>query len=191
MPRDDDYRRHDDDEPVTPTISAAEARALLPAVSFDDFVAHSSYEPDIQELMYVHYLVARGNIDDLINYLSPLSLERQHALVDGTDYATYWGNTLHACAYWNTGYESLVMYRYLVSLGAKPRHDYYEQMPWEVNGVLYVCPMRGRDIAEGYHRDLTEFDAGHAMIQAHFGSPCVVHGCQTCASSASSASSAS
>ena len=171
----------DEDHAEPHYISASAARARLPALSYDDYLVIATCPADIRDLMYVHYLVARGDLDALIAHMSTMSSERQHQLVDGTDYHTYWGNTLHTCCYWNTGYAALVMYRYLVSLGAKPRHDYYDSMPWEVSGIVFSCPARGVRVTE-LERDPREFADGHAMIQNYFGGVCVIHDCYRCTS---------
>jgi hypothetical protein len=166
---------HEDDIP-NPTLWAAEARALLPALSYAEFheyaatqrPAHSAEENDIT---YTHYLVARGIFDDLVSFLDRFDPEYRGALVNRVTYDTYWGNSLNTCLYWNTGTGALNIYRYLVTAGAVPTRDHYEQYPWEAEGQVYICPLRGRNIREGFDRDQAEFESTYADIQRYFPLP--------------------
>jgi hypothetical protein len=47
--------------------------------------------------------------------------------------------------------------------------DYYEQYPWTMAGVNYVCPLRGLNIAPDCERDSDEFNETHADILRFFG----------------------
>lgn len=172
------YPSSSDDEGDRPILRAAEARGLLPALSYSEFreyaatqrPEHSAEENDIT---YTHYLVARGNFDDLVSFLDGLYPEYRGALVNRVTYDTYWGNTLNTCLYWNTGYTALNIYRYLTSNGARPTRDHYDEYPWETSGSLYVCPLRGRNVRDGYYRDNDEFASTYAEIQRYFPHPVV------------------
>lgn len=155
------------------TIPSPVAQSLLGHLTFDQADAiltsrghYSEYE---KMVLYTNYLVARGDIGDLMDYLNHFDEEERRAIVDHTLYDIYWGNTFHTCAYWNTGDKALTIYRYLHSAGARPSRDYYEQSPWEAQGVVYVCPIRGSNVADGADRDNDEFSETHADIFRYFG----------------------
>lgn len=156
-----------------PTISSIVAQSLLPRLTYEQADAILSsrqlYSEHEKMVLYTHYLVARGHFGDLADYLDRLDASERRAIVNDALYDTYWGNALHACAYWNTGENALAIYRYLDAAGARPTRDYYEQLPWEVAGILYICPLRGRNVADGYERDCDEFNETHADIQRFFG----------------------
>jgi len=155
------------------TIPSIVAQSLLGHLTFDQADAilssHGHYSEHEKMVLYTHYIVARGDIDDLVDYLNRFNEEERRAIVDDSLYDTYYGNTLHTCAYWNTGDKALTIYRYLHTAGARPLRDYYEQFPWEVEGVVYVCPIRGCNVADGADRNNDEFSETQADIFRYFG----------------------
>lgn len=155
-----------------PTLSSVVAQSLLPRLTYEQadaiLTSRGHYSEHEKMVLYTHYLVARGHFGDLTGYLDCLDAEERRGIVNDALYDTYWGSTLHACAYWNTGEGALAIYRYLDAAGARPTHDYYEQFPWEVAGAIYVCPLRSRNVADGYERDCDEFNETHADIQRYF-----------------------
>ena len=132
-------------------VSPAEAREALPVLSWGNVkaalrVASNGETPqDSQvDLLYLHHLISRGNLAHVRDFLDGFSdVERRH-LVNATDYHTHFGNTLHTCAYWNTGVwneetgATLEMFDFLVECGAKPIRNFYENLPWEQKGIVYV-----------------------------------------------------
>ena len=141
-------------------MTYAEACAILEA--------RGSYTEQEKTILYTHYLVARGDFNGLVDFLAAFSDEERAAIVNATLYNTYWGNTLHTCAYWNTGDNALAIYRYLDAAGARPVLDYYDDYPWNTTGIVYACPIRGLNIAHDHDRDNDEFAETHADIERYF-----------------------
>ncbi len=153
-------------------LDSASARGLLPAMTFEDTVLNFlhrglCYNAEEAGAIYIHYLVARGDLEALMSYLESWPVETRKALVDTPHYDTYFGNTLHTCAYWNTGLPALTIYRYLVANGATPVRDHYGDYPWEVKGSLWICPVRGYR-ASDLHRNEAEFAETRADIKCYF-----------------------
>lgn len=156
---------------ATITLSAANARALLRFLSFDEFFrllrSQSPFEPEeaCVMILYTNYLVARGVEDEVRAFLDAQSVERQHELVNTPDMGVWDGNTLHSCAYWLTGDAAISMYRLLLERGATPRKDYYDDYPWEVKGQLWISPLGHVTPLE---RDQREFlDTHYALFQLY------------------------
>ncbi len=157
-------------------ITSAVARSHLPAYTQDLAVDIMNMRSGMAEfsdfersVVYTHYLVARGDLQSLINYLDAKPADERHMIVNHTLYDTWFGNTLHTCLYWNTDTTALNIYRYLTNCGAVPVRDYYEQFPWEIDGIAFICPLRGFNVAGGCERDSSEFTATHADILRYFG----------------------
>lgn len=157
---------------MSDTILSAIARTLLHPMTFAEasaiLEARGPYSEQEKAILYTHYLVARGDFGGLVDYLSAFSDAERATIVDAQLYDTYWGNTLHTCAYWNTGDNALAIYRYLDAAGAQPILDYYDDYPWNVGGVVYACPIRGMNIALDHDRDDDEFAETHADIERLF-----------------------
>jgi hypothetical protein len=156
-----------------PTIPSVVAQSLLPCFTYEQadaiLTSRSHYSEHEKMVLYTHYLVARGHFGDLTDYLDRLDSAERRSIVDDALYDTYWGNTLHTCAYWNTGEGALAIYRYLDAAGARPTRDYYGDFPWEAGGIVYACPLRGLNVTDGNNRDNDEFTETHADIQRYFG----------------------
>jgi hypothetical protein len=156
-----------------PFISSECARSLLPSLPFDtvsemlDF-RNTGLSPMEKTVLYLHYLVARGVVQEVVDYLDSLEPDTKFTVVNETLYQTYFGNVLHTCAYWNPTYDGLVIYRHLISAGARPVRDYYDNLPWEVDGSVYVCPLRGNNVSDGDDRCADEFTEFHTDIKRHF-----------------------
>lgn len=156
-----------------PFISSECARSLLPSLPFTTVSEMLDFHnvgltPDEKMALYLNYLVARGVVQEVIDYLDSLDPDTKVELVNAALYQTYFGTVLHTCAYWNPTYDGLVIYRHLVSAGARPVRDYYDHLPWEVDGTVYVCPMRGKNVSEGDERCADEFITFHQDIKRHF-----------------------
>lgn len=156
-------------------IPSAVARSLLPTFRFAEvdalLNARGDYDEATKRILYAHYLVARGDFNGLVDYLSEFDPVQAAAIVNDSVYETYFGNTLNTCAYWNTGHEALALYRLLTAMGARAYRDYYGDLPWTVNGGSYVCPLRGVNVSPGYERDPHEFEITHSEIKALFSIP--------------------
>ena len=164
--------RYDEDDSSS-FLDSVEARALLPVMTFADAVIHFlhrglRYNAEEAGSIYIHYLVARGDLETLMAYLESWPPETRKSLLDTPNYDTYFGNTLHTCAYWNTGLTALTIYRYLVANGATPFCDHYGDYPWAVKGILWPCPVRGYRVSD-LHRNDAEFAETHADIERYFG----------------------
>jgi len=160
------------------TVTAAEARAALPHISYvqfrdmlldelgvEDAASVSMFRSD---LLYTHYLVSQGNLPAVQAFLAGKDDDIKRRLVNDTDYNTHMGNTLHTCAYWNTGDDAVEMFDYLVSCGAKPIRDYYCDLPWENHtGGLYV-PILNLYGHELMHRNAAEFTATCTILESRY-----------------------
>jgi hypothetical protein len=157
-------------------LTAAEARARLPSLCIVDalnILCERGCVPAGSEesaTLYTHYLVARGDFVQLTTYLDSWDPEARARIVNTPHYETYFGNTLHTCAYWNTGHNALAIYRYLVANGATPMLDHYDEYPWQMNGSLWICPVRGYRIGQR-RASAPEFTETLAEIERHFGLP--------------------
>jgi hypothetical protein len=156
-----------------PFISSECARSLLPLHPFNDVSEMLDIaSPDLTRherlAIYLHYLVARGIVQEVLDYLEGFDTAERRELVNATLYQTYFGNALHTCAYWNPTYDGLVIYRHLIEAGAVPVRDYYDNYPWEVDGTVYVCPVRGKNVSDGDERHPDEFTQYHADIRRLF-----------------------
>ncbi len=125
-----------------PLLSAAEARGSLPLLSYELIVPDPSDEMSFpKKVKYLHYLIARGRLDDLRAHLDPMTETDSRDLVDATLMETYYGNTLHTALFWNTGDDAVAIFTYLISRGATIQKNYYEEYPWEQKGKLYSCSL--------------------------------------------------
>lgn len=165
---------------VPSPITAAEARAALPRLSYaqfremlldelgvgvEDAVSVSMFRSD---LLYTHYLISQGNLPAVQAFLDEQDDDTKRRLVNGTDYNTHMGNTLHTCTYWNTGDDAVEMFDYLVSCGAKPIRNYYGDLPWEnYTGTLYV-PVLNLQELEPMHRNAAEFTATCTTLEIRY-----------------------
>ena len=164
---------------LTPSpITAAEARAALPPISYAHFrerlldelgvVDVASVSMFRSDLLYTHYLISQGNLPAVQEFLIQHDDVTKRRLVNETDYNTHMGNTLHTCAYWNTGDNAVEMFDYLVSCGATPIRNYYADLPWEnYTGILYV-PILNLGGQELMHRDPAEFSATCATLESRY-----------------------
>ncbi len=157
-------------------LSAAEARDRLPPLCVVVALEHlrnrgvALGNAEEEATLFAHYLVARGDFQGLVTYLDAWEPEARARIVDTPHYETYFGNTLHTCAYWNTGHDALAIYRYLVSCGATVFKDYYDNYPWQVDGVMWPCPVRGYRIGQR-RASAPEFAETQAEIERYFGLP--------------------
>jgi hypothetical protein len=164
------YGEHDDERDNY--LPSACARDLLPMLYQSEVhrilrergMALSELEQDI---LYTHYLVARGDFSALVDYLDSLDADTRRTMVNTPLYDTYMGTTLHTCAYWNTGLTALAIYRYLVGAGATPLRDSYNDLPWEVRGSRWICPVRGFAVSTDRRQDV-EFAWTHEEIERYF-----------------------
>jgi len=155
-------------------LSATCARAALPPLTVEVALGHLRNRgvhmdnAEEEATLFAHYLVARGDFQGLVSYLDAWEPEARARIVDTPHYETYFGNTLHTCAYWNTGHDALAIYRYLVSCGATAFKDYYHNYPWQVDGVMWPCPVRGYRVGNR-HAGAEEFAETQAEIERYFG----------------------
>jgi hypothetical protein len=153
---------------------AETARSLLPVMSvgeaFAILDARAEYTLFQKQLLYTHYLIARGDFNGVIDYIYQFDDEMRGYLLNDSLYETWFGNTLHTCAYWNTGTEALNLYRQLVEAGAYPCRDYYDELPWEQHGTVYVNFITNANLtSDGSERCLREFDISYMDIHRFFG----------------------
>lgn len=155
------------------SVSPADARAALPDLSLDDVFDALQFASAREggrsladaELIYLNHLVSRGDLSAVAEFLEGRSPEERQQLVNNTSYHTHFGNSLHACAYWNTGETALEMFAYLIECGARPIRDYYENLPWEMNGILYVPVVPIRGIDEPHQRNRADFVGTHRELR--------------------------
>jgi hypothetical protein len=159
-------------------VAAAEARAALPHISYAQFRERLLDELGVEDatsvsifrsdLLYIHYLISQGNLPAVQAFLGQQDDDTKRRLVNETDYNTHMGNTLHTCAYWNTGEDAVEMFDFLVSCGATPIRNYYGDLPWEnYNGLLYV-PILNLGGQESLHRAPAEFTATCATLESRY-----------------------
>ena len=157
-------------DPVVPAITAEAARSALEPISYEEYM-ENDYQLKVgtefdMKVLYVVYLVARGDFIALTNFLDAHEPEERMQLINTSTMGSYFGNTLHAATYWNTGHEALAIYRYLKANGATAFRDYYDALPWELRGILYIHPLTGVNLG---HRMLEEFQETYADIRQHMG----------------------
>lgn len=143
------------------SISPSEAREALPVLSMGNIRAAlrrslTDEEVVLQsqvDLLYLHYLICRGDFPNVRDFLESFPDAERCTLVNATDYHTHFGNTLHTCAYWNTGEAALEMFAYLVECGAQPIRNSYMNLPWEQNAILYVSVVPGDSVTQARNPD--------------------------------------
>lgn len=154
-------------------IDASVARSYLPPLSLELAIermeADQSFTEFERSVIYTHYLVARGDFEGLVEFLSSKSGDVRCDIVNHTMHHTWYGNTLNTCTYWNTGLNALTIYRYLVENGARAATDYYGNFPWSVSGGVFICPLRGTNIAPGFNRNREEFITTYDEVHRYFG----------------------
>ena len=148
-----------------PALTAAQARASLPYIP-SAVVMTAPGDLHTLRVTYLHHLVARGDLADLQTFVGGLEEEDARILVNATLMETYWGNTLHTAAYWNTGETLISIAAYLVSKGATFELDYYESYPWSTWGITYVPPFASDGIGD---RDPAEFEASLSALHLTYG----------------------
>ena len=121
-------------------ITVTEAQTTVPALTIEDIMDRYHLDNCNPELymLYISNLVMRGKLEDAKNYIATLPVDFVREVVNTTSYHTYYGTVLHVLLYWNNNREALDFYKVLTSLGARPIQDYYNQLPWEQTGILYV-----------------------------------------------------
>jgi hypothetical protein len=158
-------------------IDSSVARSYLPALSLENAVELMDRRDTLNDfdrtVIYTHYLIARGDFSSIVDFLELKTADERHRIVNHTMDQTWNGNTLHTCLYWNTGANALNIYRYLHNCGAVPVRDYYEQYPWSMDGVVYICPLRGFNVVPGHDRNPAEFRTTYAEVLRHFGPPLI------------------
>jgi hypothetical protein len=148
-----------------PALTASQARASLPYIS-SAVVMTAPGDLHTLRVTYLHHLVARGDLADLQTFVGGLEEEDARILVNATLMETYWGNTLHTAAYWNTGETLMSIAAYLVSKGAVFELDYYESYPWSTTGTIYVSPFTNASIGD---RNPAEFEASLGALRLAYG----------------------
>lgn len=149
---------------MSSSLSPSQARASLPYIPYSLVLTTPGELGDLK-IKYVHHLVARGDLVDLRAHLDALPDDEARHLVDTGLYDTWFGNTLHAAAYWNTGESALPIFAYLVSKGATFMRDYYGDYPWAVSGCSYISPLSGAVVGD---RDATEFVETHEALRTQY-----------------------
>lgn len=164
-------------EALSSTVTAAEARAALPALSYGHLCELLAFQCTVStadiptkrsDLLYLHYLISRGNFTAVQEFLEGFDEVNKYRLVNDTDFNTHMGNTLHTCAYWNTGDAAVEMFDYLVSCGAKPIRNYYGDLPWGMyNGIKYVPIVNPLGI-EPQSRNSDEFTDTYGILEDRY-----------------------
>lgn len=145
-------------------LSSSQARSSLSYIPYS-LILNSPGELEDLKIKYVHHLVAYGDLGDLRAHLDALPEDEARYLVNTGLYDTWFGNTLHAAAYWNTGESALAIFAYLMSKGATFMLDYYGDSPWTISGCSYISPISGVVLG---NRDVEEFVETHAALRTQY-----------------------
>lgn len=106
-------------------LTCEEAQSMLPVLTFAQMQEKSSS----YNVMYLAYLVARGEINDVIAFLYDKDEEELEFILNGQPDELCLGTVLHVAMYWNpTNDITNLLYEY----GADPLTDYYGKYPWDV-----------------------------------------------------------
>ena len=82
------------------------------------------------------------------------------------------GNCLHMVCNWNTGEKALEMFDILFEHGAKIYENYYDQLPWEKTGGLFIAPITQSTLGK---RNPAEFSSTKDRLCGLYRDPTIVN----------------
>ena len=131
--------------------TSREIQELIPNYTMEDMMC----DPSKEELYYLAYLCAKGNIGDVCNFLRGV----QNVRLLLNTYCDYFdGTILHVALYFNSGEKGLELFDLLTSKGAIPcLSPHFEERPWQQKGTRWVLFMCSLNIPDEFHRDPSEF----------------------------------
>ena len=111
-------------------------------------------------IFYLHYLVTRGNEESIYDWLDAFSVDKQATMLNDMTVFDY--TALHRVCYWISGPKALRICRTFVERGCLIQKDKLGQMPWEMDGNVYVNILNGKTICP---RDVTAFTETYEMLK--------------------------
>jgi hypothetical protein len=105
-----------------------------------------------------------GKLKNIRTFCEFFSAEDQKIILNTTHELMYDGTVLHALLYHNIGEETIELYKYLRSLGAKIVTDYYGSLPWDNEGNIFTC-LPTKQYIVSYDRISSEFRETYFAVQ--------------------------
>jgi hypothetical protein len=96
------------------------------------------FDDVLSNVLHLHTLIYSGLFEEAKNFCLLFTNEELKEILNDTPYDMYYGNILHTILYYSEGIETIEIYKYFKSLGAKPCENYYGELPWEQNAPLWV-----------------------------------------------------
>ena len=115
-----------------------------------------------QKLIYLGYLIARGQFEVTSYFLTDLYDNNQEELVKlvNTSHELFWdGTVLNFALYYNAGQQGMEFFELLCSRGARFLKDGYGLFPWQQLGtLLWLFPLSSKSDIDLGERNDHEFE---------------------------------
>ena len=148
-------------------MNSLQIQALLPEKNQKDvcdWLLKNHYPCTLREqrLIYLAYLIARGQFEDTSHFLNDVYHNNRDEviLLLNTPHELFWdGTVLNFALYYNSGQRGMDFFELLYSRGALPLRDGYHLFPWQQLGkMIWMLPLQNnRELIDLGERDDQEF----------------------------------
>ena len=172
-------------EPEDIVITLARAQSLLRQMplfckhEIRDILEETAFGDEVDDLtvdaLYLGNLCARGDLDGVKKFLRETEEKEPEELDNILNHCPqeqWYGNCLHMVANWNTGDKALEMFDILFEHGAKLYENYYDHLPWEKTGGLFITPITQSTLGK---RNPAEFSSTKDDLCEIYGDPTTVN----------------